>query len=117
MRVVTGCTNLPIDRAKFALPVAARAAMNACFPIPIRWAVATAAQSRTVRYLQVATIPCLELFEIVLIVAIETVVVAMVPSVTHDNIAVFFGNDNVAVGVQFKFRRVLLVVAGVTVKD
>ena len=104
VRVVTGGANLAVDRAQFALPVAAGPPVHACFPIPISRPMTTAAKRGTFYNLQVAAITGLERFEVVLIVAVEAIVVAVVPPVGHDDVLVLLWNNHVSLVVQFELR-------------
>src|SRR5215470_14566324 len=69
--VVTGSANCSVDRAEFALPITAGAAMNAGLPIAIGRAMATAAEGRTLLNLQMPPISGLQQLKVGLIVAIK----------------------------------------------
>jgi len=64
-------------------------------PIAISRAVTTAAKRRAFREFQLSAITRLKEFEICFVVAVVAKVVAIVGSVTHDNIGVFLGNNQV----------------------
>jgi hypothetical protein len=87
--------------------------MHSGFPITEGWTMAAAAQGRAVNDFQLAAVARLEHLEIGFVVAIETIVVSMVPTMSHDDILMLFGNNNVPVGIQFQFGRALLIVADV----
>jgi len=116
VRIVACDAILPLEFSWFAAPVAATASMRTCFPITIRWTVATAAQRRAVSEFQFPSIARLEALEIILVMAIETVVVPVVTAMAHFEIRVFFGNDDVVIRVIANRRRLALLVARVAIE-
>ena len=116
MRVVAGGANFTIHSAQFALPIAARSAMNARVPIAVSGAVTTAAQRRTIHQLHLVSVTSLEEFEIRFVVAVETVVVPLVASMAHLDVTVLLREDDVALRIEFQRRRFSFLVAGVTIQ-
>ena len=88
VRVMARCAAQARDVALFAVPVTAGSAMHSGFPIAIRGAVATAAQRRAVGEFQLPAIAGLQLLKVRFIVAIETMVVPVVPAVAHGEVLV-----------------------------
>ena len=98
------------------VPVTADAAVGASLPIPIRRAVATAAQARAVRERHLMPIARLQQCQVGFVMAVEAVVVAAVTAVAHDDIRMFLGDYQVLVRVIPQRRRLSLFMADVAVK-
>ena len=116
MWIVAIHANFAVDGAHFAVPIAARPAMHARFPIAIGRTVATAAQKLAVREGHLMAVAGLQQCEVVLIVAIETVVVPPMAAVSHHNIGMFLRHDQVLVRIKPQRRWFVFFVAGVAVE-
>src|SRR5437870_9844837 len=99
MRVMAGNALFAVDRANFPLPVTAGAAMNARLPIPISRAVTTPAQGGAFVHLQLAAIAGLQDHKVGFVMAVETIIIAVMAAMLHDHIFVLFWDDQVVVGV------------------
>jgi hypothetical protein len=58
----------------------------------------------------------LERFQIVFVVAVITKIVAVMTPVTHDDVRVFLGNDEIVFVVKSQCRWLILLVTGVTIE-
>ena len=116
MRIVTGGAHLAFNRAQFPFPVTAGTPMHASFPVSVGWTMTTATQGRAFHDFQMPAVAGLEQFQVGLIMAVETIVVAIVPPMRHHNIVMLLWHDDVAFGVQFQFKRLVFFVAGVALE-
>lgn len=113
---MTGSANFTVNRAKVAFPVTAGSAMHTGFPITISRAMTTAAQSRAVHQFYLMPIASLEEFQVRFIVAIEAVIVSLMTTMSHDQIAVFFCQNHIALRVEFELQGFVLFMAGVAIE-
>ena len=102
VRMVTRSAVHPRERPQRAIPVTAHPAMHTQFPIAIGRPVTTGAELRALPDCQLAAILGQQFLAIQRVVAVETSVVAVVPPVMHDQIAVFLGQDDLTLGVQLQ---------------
>ena len=116
MRIVAIDANLALGRPATAIPVPTRATMGAGFPIAEGWAVTTAAEQRAFLQPKLMFVACLQLHEVLLVVAIEAVVVAIVPAMGHYHIRMFLGDDEVLISVEAKRRRLALFMATIAIE-
>src|SRR5579859_8007602 len=116
MRVVAIHADLPFQLAHLAIPVAAGSAMSPSLPIAISRAVATATQRWTFLQLYFVSVAGLEELEIFFVMAIEAVVITVMPAMGHDHIGMLFGHDDIEIGVKPQRGWLAFFVAGVTVE-
>ena len=64
--------------------------------------MATAAQRRAFRQLDLAPVAGLQQFQVLLVVAVKTVVVPVVRPVPHHDVLVFLGDDEIMLRVELK---------------
>ena len=91
VRIVTGRTVGFRARTAAEIPEALHPPMDAPFPIPIGWAVAASTQPISFGELERLSLVHPKLFEVFGVVAVEAVIVAILPPVPHDEILVRFG--------------------------
>ena len=113
---MAGNTVLPRDRAGLPAPIPAGAAVGSGLPIAIGWTVTTAAQPRALGEFQLVAIAGLEHLKIVLVMAIEAEVVAVMAAMPHYNIRVLLWDDDVVIFVETQSRRLDPFVAAVAIK-
>lgn len=116
VRVVAVHADQTLHLTRTAVPKTGSAAMCARFPITIGRAVAAPAKAGTGIKLNFVSIAGLEQFQVVLVMAVETVVVAVVAAMGHYNIGVFLRDDQVEVGVEPESRGLALLMTGVAVE-
>src|SRR4051794_1683206 len=105
MRIVAGHTIQPSDRAEFPVPESAGPAMSAGFPVAVSRAMATATKGRAFGELQLAAIARLKRFKIGFVVAVETKIVAIVASMVHHDVRVFFRDEQNMLLIEAQRRR------------
>jgi len=110
---VAGSAVLADRPAALAIPKSADPPVDSDFPVAIRRAVATAAEPAAFGELERLAFARPEQFEILRVVTIETMIVAIAPSMSQHEIAVRLGQDDGSVGVEVNDDRLFLVVAGV----
>ena len=116
MLVVAGDAVLSLDGTKRLRPKTSRSTVNTRLPIAVGRTVTASAKRRAGHQLQFPPIPRLKQLQIRLIVTIETVVIPIVASVTHDDVLMFFGKDRVPIGTKMELNRLGFVVARVAVQ-
>src|ERR1044071_1804445 len=116
VRIVAGDTGLAVDRTGLLVPITAGAPVDAGLPIAVRGAVTAPAERRAFRQLQFAPIARLQQVQIRFVMAIETNVVPIMPSVAHDDVGVLLGNHQVVVGIEAQGRGLALLLAAVAVE-
>ena len=97
--------NLAFHRAGSPVPVATSAAMGSSFPVAIGRPVATAAERGAFRQFDLTPIAGLQQFQVLLVVAVEAVVVAVMRPVPHHNILMLFRDDEVVLRIEPYLRR------------
>ena len=90
--------------------------MGSRFPIAISRAMATPAQRRAFREFQLPAITRLEKLQIGFVMAVVAKVVAIVTPVTHDNIRMFLGNDQIVFVIESQRRRLILLVTRIAIE-
>src|SRR5690242_17962706 len=93
VRIVTVHAEFSIDSAELTIPIAARAAMHTRLPVAISRTVATSAQHLAVGKCHLVTVTRLQQRQVVFIMTIETVVVAPMAAMAHDDVSMFFGDN------------------------
>ena len=116
MRVMAGNTIKPVEPGRIPIPQPAGATVHTGLPIPIGGSMTASAEGRAVAKAHLPSIPCLEEFEILFVMAVETVVVPVVRAMPHHNRIVFLGTDQCVVRIEAQRRRLVFLVAGITVK-
>jgi hypothetical protein len=104
------------DGTEVTVPVTASAAVSAGFPVPIGWAMATAAKRGTFGELQLPAVAGLELFEIALIMAVEAQIIAVMTPVPHHDVRMLLRNNQILLLIEAKRRRFIAFMTGVTIK-
>lgn len=115
MRIVAGGASLAIHVSHRLIPKTARAPMRTRFPVAISRPVATAAKWSAVRDFQFIALARSQSVELVFVVTIEAVVVAAMRSVSHNDVFVFFGNDDDALLIETDWRRFIFFMAAITI--
>ena len=116
VRVVAVHADLTLDGAGGPIPIAAGPAVGASFPIAVGRSVAAPAQWSAFRKLDLAPVARLELFQVLLVVAVETVVVPVVRPVAHHNVLVLLRDDEVVLRVKPQNRWLVLLMASIAIK-
>src|ERR1039458_2265338 len=114
--VVAVHANLALDRAGGPVPIPAGPAVGSGFPVAIGRPVATAAKERALRQLNLPPVAGLQQFQVLLVVAVETVVVPVVRPVPHHNVRVFLRDDEIVLRVEPQGWGLALFMAGVAIK-
>ncbi len=116
VRVVAVHTDLAFDWPGCSVPIAASPAVGVGFPVAIGRSVATAAQRGALRQLDLAPVAGLQLFQVLLVVTVETVVVPVVSAVLHHDVLMLLRDNEILLCVESERRRLALLMADVTVK-
>ena len=93
MRIVAIDAILTFEFAQGSIPAPADSSMHARFPIPVTWAVTTAAKGRAVSEFQLASVTRLQAFQVGFVMAIVTIVVSVVAPVPHDDVFMFLRHN------------------------
>ncbi len=116
MRIMAVYTLFALGGAQVVIPITADSPVRAGFPVPIRRAVATAAQSRAVCEFHRMAVTGLQQLQVGFVVAVEAVIVATMSAMPHDDVRMFLGNNQVLVRVISQRRRLPFFMADRTVK-
>ena len=116
VRIVAVHADLAFDWAEASVPIATCPAMGSGFPVAIGRPVATAAKERAFRQLNLTPVTGLQQFQVLLVVAVETVVVPVVRPVPHHDVLMFLWNDDIVLRVKPQNRRFAFFMAGVAIK-
>jgi len=116
MRVMARNTIHSSYRTHFPLPISAGPAMRSRFPIAISRPVATPAQRCAFREFQLPAVTRLEQLQICIVVTVVAKVVAIVTSMTHDDVRVFLRNNQVVFVVKSQSRCLIFLVTRIAIK-
>src|SRR5262249_32957998 len=108
---------LAVDWPKFPVPVTTGASMHAGFPVTVSRAVATPAQGGTINQLQLTAVTGLQQLQICFVVAVETVVIPVMPAVSHDAVLMLFWNHNIALTIQFQLQRLVSLMTDIAIQS
>jgi uncharacterized membrane protein len=97
-------------------PITTGPAMSAGFPVTVGGTVTAAAQRWTFLELHLSSIARLKQLQVVFIVTIETVIVPVVLSMSHCDICMLLGNNEVEVRVKSQNRWLALFMACIAVE-
>ena len=99
------------------IPIAARSSVNAYLPIAVGRAVATGTEQGHLLPIEQAPVLGLEFVQVLGVVAVVAIVVAVITTVRHHQVIVFFGQRDVIVGADVELRaRLFLVVTGIAIE-
>ena len=116
VRIVAVHADLAFHWAGGPFPITAGAAVGPSLPVAIGRAVATAAKERALSQLNLPPVAGLQQFQVLLVMAVETVVVTVVRPVPHYDVLVFLRDDEIVLRVEPQNRRLALFMAGIAIK-
>ena len=116
VRVVAVHADLPSNWAGGPVPVTAGAAVGASFPVPISRSVATAAKRRAFRQLDMPPVASLQQLQVLVVVAVETVVIPVVRPMAHHNVFMFLRDNDILLRIEPQNRWLALLMAGIAIK-
>ena len=93
MRVVAIDAILTFEFAQISIPAPAGSSMDARLPVPVSWAVTTAAKGRAIGEFQLASVARLQAFQVGFVMAIVTIIVPVVTTVPHDDVFMFLRHN------------------------
>src|SRR5579864_9628233 len=96
MRVMARRADLAIDGPEVSFPIPTRPPVHARFPVAVCRAVTAATKGGALDDFQMSPVASLEQLQIRFVMAVEAVVVAVVPAMGHYDVVMLLGNDHIS---------------------